>query len=121
MTKSRQHAQCVNRTYVLVIVELLKDSMQKKKRRMNICGYRVVLFIFLGKIVNIKDAFTFSMWSLEIAGIEATSQLQIKGHVLNHCHVLLRTTYRNQISRHVRMSSHTTVFVCHHYQPIFID
>ena len=39
-----------------VVVDMLKDSKENKKRRMNVRGYGVVLFMFLEEIIKIEDA-----------------------------------------------------------------
>ena len=54
MTKSMQGSVLI--ILSSVVVDMLKDSKEHKKRRMNVRGYGVVLFMFLEKIIKIEDA-----------------------------------------------------------------
>ena len=54
MTKSMQGSVLI--ILSSVVVDMLKDSKENKKRRMNVRGYGVVLFMFLEEIIKIEDA-----------------------------------------------------------------
>ena len=54
MTKSMQGSLFIILAYV--VVDMLKDPKEHKKRRMNMRGYEGLLYIFLEKIVKVEDA-----------------------------------------------------------------